>query len=89
MWKMTKAQPTEERAEKIEAIKKEVEAYPYDEEPSIPAPPVVKKKPKEMTQVVAQLPTREIRKYVREDGVIVNLITIEEALTEFFNARSE
>lgn len=43
-------------------------------------------KAKELYMVVAKLPTQEIRKYKNEDGDIVNLITIEEYLTERANA---
>jgi hypothetical protein len=40
----------------------------------------------EVFEVVAKLPVQEIRKYKREDGVIVNFVTMEEA-TEMINAR--
>ena len=46
-------------------------------------------KPEEVYEVVAKLPVQEIRRYKRDDGVIVNLITIEEALTEVMNAGVE
>ncbi len=37
------------------------------------------------TEVVKELPTQEIRSYVDEDGVTVNFITTEEALTKLLN----
>lgn len=40
---------------------------------------------KEVYKVVAKLPTQEVRRYQEEDGTIVNLITIEEALTGIVN----
>jgi hypothetical protein len=59
--------------------------------PPMPVPkPVqaIKQEPeqKEVYEVVAKLPVQEIRRYRRDDGIIVNLITIEEALTEVMNA---
>lgn len=58
----------------------EKEAPP--ELPKLPPMPVPKKaeavKPKEVYEVVARIPTQEIRRYEREDGTIVNYITVEE-----------
>ncbi len=36
-------------------------------------------------RVVSQLPTQEVRRYTEEDGTIIQLITIEEALTKIMN----
>ena len=44
---------------------------------------------KHKTQVVAQLPTQEVRQGVYEDGVTVNYQTIEEALTEILETVRE
>jgi hypothetical protein len=60
----------ETRPEEIEELKQEV---------------VKKVEPKQVFEVVAKLPVQEIRRYKREDGTIVNLLTIEEALTEIAN----
>lgn len=38
--------------------------------------------PKQKTMVVKELPVQPIRSYAEEDGTIVNLITIEEALSK-------
>lgn len=58
--------------------------------PPMPTPkiiPVVNpEQQKEVYEVVAKLPVQEIRRFKRDDGIIVNLITIEEALTEVMNA---
>ena len=43
------------------------------------------KKAKEVYEVVKELPQQIIRQVKLKDGTIVNLITIEEALTEFIN----
>jgi len=43
------------------------------------------KKAKEVYEVVKELPSQIIRQVRLKDGTIVNLITIEEALTEFMN----
>lgn len=48
-----------------------------------------KEKVKQVYEVVAKLPVQEIRRYKREDGAIVNLITIEEYLTGQANAGTE
>jgi len=47
-----------------------------------------KENKKEIFQVVAKLPVQEIRQIERED-VIINLITIEEYLTQQANAGDE
>lgn len=63
----------------IQEIKKSVEEEPEEL-------PTLKAKPKsEVYEVVDKLPVQEIRKFKREDGVIVNFITREEA-TEMINA---
>jgi len=38
--------------------------------------------PKQRTMVVKELPVQPVRSYTEEDGTIVNLITIEEALSK-------
>ena len=40
---------------------------------------------KEQILVVKELPTQEVRQVKNEDGTLVNLITIEEALTKILN----
>ncbi len=37
------------------------------------------------TEVVKELPVQQIRSYVDDDDVTVNLVTTEEALTEILN----
>jgi len=44
-----------------------------------------KKEQKEFVQVVAKLPVQEIRRIEKEDGTIINLLTIEEAITALIN----
>lgn len=79
-WKAIK--PNRESAEQfVETTKKAVEETP----PSIQKKAVLK----DITHVVWKLPTQEIRKYTDEDGTIVNLITVEEFLTEQANAGAE
>ena len=46
----------------------------------------VAKVPKELFEVVYKLPTQEVRRVRKEDGTIVNLITVEEFLTAQANA---
>ncbi len=41
--------------------------------------------PKERFLVVDKIPTQEVRQVKGEDGTLLNLITIEEALTELMN----
>jgi len=53
--------------------------------PPIPTEKIVESKQKQEYEVVFKLPTQEIRQYQRDDGTIVKLITVEEALTEFIN----
>jgi len=43
----------------------------------------------EIFEVVKELPTQVIRQVKLEDGTLVNLITIEEALTKFMNEEEE
>jgi len=43
----------------------------------------------ERFEVVKELPTQVIRQVKLEDGTIVNLITVEEALTRFMNEEEE
>lgn len=47
------------------------------------------KEVKEFTQVVAKLPVQEIRQLKKEDGTVVNFVTVEECLTALINARIE
>lgn len=78
-FKLLRTQPELPKLQKVEEIKKAVVQEP--EEP--------KQEAKELFQVVDKLPVQEIRSYKKDDGTIVNLITVEEALTEIFNARTE
>ena len=39
----------------------------------------------EIIEVVKELPTQQVRSYVNEEGVTVNFITREEALTKILN----
>ena len=68
----------------IPEIKKAVENSDVPNIPSIKNEDV---KIKQIYQVVEVIPTQEIRKARREDGVIVNFITKEEA-EEMINART-
>lgn len=66
---------------------KEREMEQSDELPDLPphkflSPKKDISKQKEITRVVLKLPVQEIRQYKDDDGAIVNLITVEEALTE-------
>jgi len=47
--------------------------------------PVRRAENKQIYKVVAKLPVQEVRRYQEDDGTIVNLITIEEALTAIAN----
>ena len=47
---------------------------------------VVDEKEKDIFQVVKELPMQPVRKVKTEDGKIINLIIIEEALTEIMNS---
>jgi len=44
---------------------------------------------KERFVVVKEIPTQEVRQVKAEDGTLVNLITVEEALTKFMNEEEE
>ena len=67
----------------VNEIKKAVETMNL---PSLPKETA--SKPKEVYEVVDQIPVQEIRRGKREDGVIVNFITKEEA-EAMINARNE
>ena len=54
----------------FKSLKKEEVAQPQRVE--------VKETPREVFEVVMKIPTQEIRRVQREDGVIVNYITVEE-----------
>lgn len=99
-WKKSKEKELEEKKEKLEALNLELEELkggdtmvfkPLDKK--VPKPievPEEPQKPKERWVVVKELPLQPMRKYKDEEtGEIVNLITIEEYLTEQANARSE
>ena len=49
----------------------------------------VESKPKEIFQVVKELPMQPVRSVKMEDGTIVNLITVEEALSQFINEEGD
>jgi hypothetical protein len=73
---------------------KQPEASPEKTLPELPPLPPQEEKPiiskkKTEYEVVFKLPTQEIRQYQRDDGTIVKLITVEEALTEFINGDLE
>lgn len=70
----------------VEQIKQAVEQQPAPVQPQVQTRKV---EPKEIYQVVAKLPTQEVRTGKLEDGTIVHFITIEEYLTEQANAGSE
>jgi hypothetical protein len=65
---------------------KAVEPFvPERELPQLPRLPEARKevpKQKEVTKVVIKLPVQEVRQYTDEEGTIINLVTVEEALTE-------
>lgn len=46
-------------------------------------------KKKEIVQVVDKLPVQEVRRIESEDGTVINLITVAEALTQIINAGAE
>ena len=56
-----------------------------EEEIKKPILPSFKKSEKEKIVVVKELPLRPVREYNDEDGTLIKLITIEEALTEMLN----
>ena len=56
----------------------------------IPVPkPSEPAKPKEVWEVVAELPVQQIRRAYREDGAIINYITVAEYLTQQANVGIE
>lgn len=67
----------------INQIKQSIPDMEPEELPTLKAP--IKK---EVYEVVDKLPVQEIRKFKREDGVIVNFITKEEA-SEMINVGAE
>jgi len=76
----------------IESLKKQIAELEKKEQrleqpPNIENPDPINEG--EITLVVKELPVQEIRRYKREDGTIINLKTVEEALTEIYNARAE
>lgn len=67
-----------------------IEEEPKQEaQPEVETPADVEKKKKDpkqkkRIQVVKELPVQQVKEYVDEDGVLVELITVEEALTKLF-----
>ena len=61
-------------------IKKNEPEEVKEEKPVLPS-----FKKKEKTVIVKELPLRPVREYQEEDGTVVHLMTIEEALTEMYN----
>lgn len=59
-----------------------VQQAPYPEQQMTAPPPVA---PRERTQVVKEYPMVPAKKFVDDQGIIVNLITIEDFLTEQAN----
>jgi hypothetical protein len=73
-------------------IKKQTEEEPQEEQYTKEIPSEEKYKPSmstsiERIEVVKELPFEYIRKYKDRNGNIVNLVTIEEALTEILNEK--
>ena len=74
-----------EEYKKIDSSKEEVP----EENPMQEMIKETEQKAKEMFEVVREIPTQPIRQVKLEDGTLVNLITIEEALTKFINEEEE
>lgn len=92
-WKKKKEEEAEEaeESEEIQSLRKQVEelqkkAKTIKEKSSEPPPFPGKELEKERVIVVRELPTQEIRSYKSEDGIVINLITVEEALTQIMGS---
>jgi len=72
----------EEVVEEIEEVKKPTKKVSQKVVTKEPTPTEPEKR---KIQVVKELPMQPVRVVKMEDGTLVNLITIEEALTEFIN----
>ena len=84
MFGKNKNKPKQEQYKKIEVKEEVPEVNPMEE--------IVKEteeRAKEIFEVVKEIPTQDIRQVKLEDGTIVNLITVEEALTKFMNEEEE
>jgi len=75
----------DEKLAELEQLKKEVQEQDEEEEVEEDEPPVIKAKSREVIQVVKELPMQPVRRVKEDDGTIVNIVTIEEALTAIMN----
>ena len=85
MFGKNKDKQKKEEYKKIDSSKEEVP----EENPMQEMVKETEQKAKEMFEVVREIPTQPIRQVKLEDGTLVNLITIEEALTKFINEEEE
>jgi len=74
-----------EELEEDEEPEEEVEDSPTDEEEEVPE---IDPKIKERIVVVKELPVQPVRSYVEKDGTVINMITVEEALSKLFESES-
>ena len=85
MFGKNKDKQKKEEYKKVDSSKEEVpEVNPMQEMMN-----ETEQKAKEIFEVVREIPTQPIRQVKLEDGTLVNLITIEEALTKFMNEEEE
>ncbi len=85
MFGKNKDKSQKEEYKKMDAVKEEVpEVNPMQE-----IAKEAEQKAREIFEVVREIPTQPIRQVKLEDGTLVNLITIEEALTKFMNEEEE
>ena len=85
MFGKNKDKQKREEYKKIDSAKEEVP----EENPMQEMVKETEQKAKERFEVVREIPTQPIRQVKLEDGTLVNLITIEEALTKFINEEEE
>ena len=74
----------QEKFEKVEPTEEVPEVNPIEK-----LTKETEKSEKEVTIVVKELPTQQVRKGKTEDGTIINYVTIEEALTDIINEEVE
>ena len=80
----------EQKAEEPEEVVEEEESEEEEESSEVPEidPPEKTSEEKERILVVKELPMQPVRSYVEKDGTIINMITVEEALTKLFESES-
>jgi hypothetical protein len=74
---------------KLKKSDAETQEVPKEIKEVVAQSPISPTKQKEEILVVRELPVQQVRQSKKEDGTIINFITVEEALTELLNAGAQ